>query len=230
MQEARHCEEQTPARTCDEDILVTFGFTCCVSKPWDSTNLPWVALCTMVISLIVAYTIAVVCITTNLDRSCCPESNRTASVPLRQVAGEDDTIRCNRTAGQCGRGPGTWYCAAFPEKCLPSTPGPITEAPSPRTSTPTTAPSTAAPTTPATPTTPLTWCRCPTPGSDAEGPFELTLKVEKEVDGARRVETPIGNEIFLDAEMEVEVEMDGCEKVKTNLMRDNELSISIDEQ
>ena len=29
---------------------------------------------------------------------------------------------------------------------------------------------------------------------------------------------------------EVEVEMDGCEKVKTNLMRDNELSISIDEQ
>lgn len=230
MQEARHCGEQEPARTCDEDILVTFGFTICVSKPLDSTNLPWVVLCTMVISLIAAYTVAIVCITTNLDRSCCPESNRTASIPLRQVAEEDNTIRCNRTAGQCGRGPGTWYCAAFPEKCLPSTPSPATDIPSPRTSTPTMAPSTAAPTTPVTPATPRTWCKCPTPSSETGEAFELTLKVEKEVNGARRVETLVGNEIFLDAETEVEIEMDGCDKVKTNFMRYNEMSISLDEQ
>ena len=92
------------------------------------------------------------------------------------------------------------------------------------------APSTAAPTTPATPATPRTWCKCPTPSSETGEAFELTLKVEKEVNGARRVETLVGNEIFLDAEMEVEIEMDGCDKVKTNFMRYNEMSISLDEQ
>ena len=228
MQEARHCGEQAPDRTCDEDILVTFGFTVCIGKPWDSTNLPWVVLGTMIISLLSAYTVAIVCITTNLDRSCGPGGNSTDPVPSRQVAGWNDTIRCNRTAGQCGPH-GTWYCAAFPEaeQCSPPTSG-ISP---PRISTPTTASPT---TTPVTPTTPRTWCRCPMPsgetGSSSEQPLELTFRVEREVDGSRRVETVVGNEIFLDEETEVEIEMEGCEQIRTSVMKYNEISISLDEE
>ena len=46
----------------------------------------------------------------------------------------------------------------------------------------------------------------------------------------RRVETVVGNEIFLDEEMEVEIEMGGCEQVRTDVMRHNEITISIDEE
>ena len=234
MQEARHCGEQALDRTCDEDILVTFGFTLCIGKPWDSTNLPWVVLGTMIVSLLSAYTVAIVCITVNLDRSCGPGENGTAPVTSRQVAGWNDTIQCNRTAGQCGRN-GSWYCASFPEaeQCSPAT----SSISPPRTSTPTTAPSTTAPPTAAptaAPTTSRTWCRCPTPSgepdSSPEQSLDLTFRVEREVDGLRRVETVVGNEIFLDEEMEVEIEMGGCEQVRTDVMRHNEITISIDEE
>ena len=241
MQEAQHCGGQPPDRTCDEDILVTFGFTVCISKPFDTTRLPWVLLCTMLVSLVAAYTVAIVCLVTTHDRSCCPENNRTTAVPLREtqmaeLVGGNDTIQCNRTAGQCGRGPGTWYCAVWPEdeQCSISTSNPTTDRPPPMTSTPTTTvPSTPTPTTAMTTTTPPTWCRCPTPVSGpeqtSEEPFKLTFKVEREVDGSRRVETIVGNEIFLDAKTEVELEMEGCDHVKTDIMKYDEMSISIDE-
>ena len=237
MQEARHCGGRVPDRTCDEDILVTFGFTVCVSKPLDSTNLPWVILCMMIVSLVSAYTIAIVCITTNLDRSCCPESNRTAPAPLRQVqtaedAGVNETVIRNLIESRRG---GAWYCAAFPDSVHCADPTTIIELPSWRTSTPTTPPQTTTPTTSMTPSTPRTWCKCPAPSANAEHTveeesFKLTFKVEREVDGARRVETIVGNEIFLDAETEVELEMEGCEQVKTNIMKYNEMMIPIDEQ
>ena len=229
MQEARHCGEQPLDRTCDEDILVTFGFTVCIGKPWDSTNLPWVVLGTMIVTLFSAYTVAIVCITTSLDRSCGPGGNSTDPVQARQVAGWNDTIQCNRTTGQCGRN-GTWYCASFPdaEQCSPAT----SSISPPRTSTPTTAPPpTAAPT---APTTPRTWCRCPTPSgepnSSLEQSLDLTFRVEREVDGLRRVETVVGNEIFLDEEMEVEMKMGGCEQVRTAVKRHNEITVSLDEE
>ena len=46
----------------------------------------------------------------------------------------------------------------------------------------------------------------------------------------RRVETVVGNEIFLDEEMEVEIEMGGCEQVRTGVMRHDEVTISLDEE
>lgn len=67
-------------------------------------------------------------------------------------------------------------------------------------------------------------------GSSSEQPLELTFRVEREVDGSRRVETVVGNEIFLDEETEVEIEMEGCEQIRTSVMKYNEISISLDEE
>ena len=244
MQDSLPCEGSHPDRTCDEDILALFGFTVCVARPFDKTNLPWLFIGMTVVTLLAAYTVAIVCIMSNLDRRCGSAAPAPAA-PCPQVQtvgrnGADDVIRCNVTAGECGPG-GKWYCDVFPDSPLcSSSPTPEKEDDEDSitlTTTPATTPT-------QTPTPSLGRCRCPryhlsvnssavktggtTATSASKSPVKLRFRVEKE-QGNIHNDADIQNEIVLDDETEIKLEMEGHQVIKTDAVKYQGITVSIEE-